>query len=108
MRFALLFICTLALAQEAHWVELAWNDTINPPETTYSVKRAPGICSGTPVFATVATGLIAKTYNDKPIPPGNYCYTVTATYNGMESGPSNTASAAVPAKPPTGINAQIK
>ena len=106
---ALLMLCAFAaLAQTAHSATLTWADTLNPPATTYSVYRATGLCSGTPTYAKIATALTAKTYEDTTVQPGNYCYTVTASYNGMESAPSNTAGAPVPSFPPASLNVTVK
>lgn len=85
----------LVLAQTSKTVTLTWDDTRNPSGTTYSVKRATGLCTGTPTFNTIATGLAVKTYDDTPISPGNYCYVVTATSSGLESAASNSAPALV-------------
>lgn len=81
-------------------VTLTWTDTVNPAATTYTVKRAAGLCTGTPTFATLATGIATKTYEDTTVSIGNYCYVVTATLAGLESAPSNAAGAAVLPRPP--------
>ena len=86
-------------AQTAHSVTLTWNDTLNPPGTTYNVYRALGLCNGPPVFSKIATAVATKTFTDTPIPSGGYCYEVTAALNGSESAPSNTALALVPYPP---------
>lgn len=99
----LLFIAIFLVLQaygQAHKVTLTWQDSKNPSGTTYSVYRAPGLCSGSPVFAKIATGVAAKTFEDSTVQPGNYCYAVTATFNGVESAQSNTTQAPVPAFPP--------
>jgi hypothetical protein len=105
--FALWFLAalpSLASAQTAHSVILTWTDTLNPATgTTYNVKRATGLCTGTPTFTTLATALTTKTFTDTTVTPGNYCYEVTATVNGVESSPSNTVNPAVPAFPPAGL-----
>lgn len=100
----------LGIAQATqHSVTLTWTDTLNPSTgTTYSVYRATGLCSGTPTFSKIATALATKTYQDSTVIPGNYCYEVTASVNGMESAPSNTALAPVPSFPPTGLNIQVQ
>lgn len=90
----------LATAQTTHNATLTWTDTLNPSGTTYNVYRATGLCSGTPSFAKLATGIAPKTYVDATVTTGNYCYEVTAVLNGIESAASNTAAAAVPAFPP--------
>ena len=105
MRLAILFILAagLAFGQATHSVALAWTDTLNPPGTTYSVYRAPGLCAGSPVFAKIASAVAAKTYLDTAVTTGNYCFQVTATYNSIESLPSNSALAPVPASPPNSL-----
>lgn len=89
------------LAQTGRTVTLTWTDAVNPTGTTYTVKRAVGLCSGTPTYSTVATGITAKTFQDANVAVGNYCYVVTATFSGLESSPSNSAGAAVLPAPPT-------
>lgn len=111
LTIALLILgAALAAAQTppTHSATLTWADTLNPAGTTYSVYRAPGLCSGSPVMAKIATALTSKTYQDASVQPGNYCYQVTATYQGMESGPGNSASAAVPSFPPQNLSVQVQ
>jgi len=97
------------LAQSAtHTVTLTWTDTSNPAATTYSVYRATGLCSGTPTFSKLATGVAVKTYVDSTISPGNYCYQVTATFAGIESAPSPTALAPVPSWPPQQLQVAVQ
>src|SRR5574337_1472862 len=90
------FIGLNLFVQSQHSATLTWTDTQNPTGTTYSVYRATGLCSGTPTFNKIASAVAVLTYVDTTVQPGNYCYEVTATFNGMESTPSNTASAPVP------------
>lgn len=91
-----------SLAQTlTHSVTLTWTDTNNPVGTTYNVKRAIGLCTGTPTFATLATAITTKTYTDSTVTPGNYCYTVTATFSGAESVNSNLVNPSVPSFPVT-------
>jgi len=90
------FICLLfgfsLLAQNQRTVVLTWEDTRNPAGTTYSVFRATGLCSGTPTFSKIATAVTQKTYSDTGVTIGNnYCYTVAAALNGVESAQSNQA-----------------
>lgn len=97
--------CTSASAQPGpHSVILRWTDTLNPTGTTYSVYRATGLCSGTPTFSKIATGVTVLTFTDSTVTPGNYCYQVTATVNGNESAPSNAVNPAVPAFVPTALS----
>ena len=84
-----------------HKVTLTWADTLNPSGTTYTVLRATGLCSGTPSFATLASGITVLTYVDSTVTPGNYCYQVEASVGGVLSGPSNSAVAPIPAFAPT-------
>ena len=104
----LLLFTGLAIGQTTHKVTLTWADTLNPPGTTYNIKRSPGLCSGTPVFATMATAIAVKTYEDAAVTPGPYCYVVTATSGGVESAPSNTALANVPSFPPSALSVVVQ
>lgn len=92
---ALAFFVGPAIAQTTHTVTLTWVDGKNPTGVTYTVYRATGLCSGTPTFSKLATGVAVLTYADTTVTPGNYCYQVTATVAGLESSPSNQAAAAV-------------
>jgi hypothetical protein len=107
-KLLLLLIAWPLAAQTTHSVTLAWVDTLNPSGTTYSVYRAPGLCSGSPVFAKLATAVTVLTYLDSTVTPGSYCYQVTATAAGVESAPSPTAAAAVPSFPPTQLETTVK
>jgi hypothetical protein len=115
MKITLLSICSLflisvaALSQTStHAATLAWQDNLNPSGTTYNVYRATGLCSGTPGFSKIASALSEKTYEDTTVQPGNYCYTVTAVLNGMESAQSNWALAPVPSFPPQLLSVTVK
>lgn len=93
---ASLLITPASYAQaQTHKVTLTWVDASNPSGTTYSVYRSTGLCSGTPTFSKLATGVAALTYVDSTVTPGNYCYQVTATASGLESAPSNSVNPAV-------------
>ncbi len=106
---ALVFFSAAAWAQAAqHSVTLTWVDTQNPAGTTYSVYRATGLCSGTPTFSKLATAIPTKTYLDNTVTPGNYCYQVTATAQGMESAPSNSALAPVPSFAPANLSVVVQ
>lgn len=102
---ALLLLARVAFGQTppTHSATLTWQDALNPAGTTYNPYRATGLCSGTPVFSKLASGITVKTYVDATVTPGNYCYEVTADFMGMESAPSNMAPAAIPSFPPTGL-----
>jgi len=108
MKLAIGLLCVTCMAQTQHVVTLTWTDTANPSGTTYSVYRATGLCSGSPTFSKIASAVAPKTYDDTSVTPGNYCYQVTATANGMESAPSNTAMAPVPAFAPAQLQIQVK
>lgn len=105
----LLLICAaIGLAQTTHSVTLTLVDNLNPAGTTYTFYRATGLCSGTPTFAKIATAVAVKTFQDTTVTPGNYCYAATATFQGMESGMSPTASAAVPSFPPSALSVVVQ
>ena len=91
-------ISSMTTAASAHYVSLAWDDTLNPPLTTYRVYRADASdCTGAPSFAPIVSGVVAKTYNDTHVASGvNYCYYVTAYNTVGESAPSGTSAAAIP------------
>lgn len=93
---AIFFLSAVALAQAApKGVNLSWSDTTNPVATTYTVYRSPGLCSGTPTFAAIVSGLTVKTYRDLP-GVGQFCYKVDAVLSGIESSGSNTVAPIVP------------
>jgi hypothetical protein len=87
---------------------MIWVDTQNPAGTTWSVQRAVGLCSGSPTFSTIATGLTTKAYTDSTVTAGQYCFQITATTNGMQSAASGTDSAQIPAAAPTGLTVQVQ
>lgn len=99
----ILFALALQAQPATRTVTLTWADTSNPAGTTYSIYRASGPCSGTPVFSKVATGLTAKTYQDATLAPGNYCYVATASLGGIESAQSTSAGAVVTPFAPNGL-----
>ena len=98
----------LLLAQTQHSATLSWTDNLNPTGTTYNVYRATGLCSGTPTFSKLATAVATKNYVDNTVTPGNYCYTVSATFNSVESAQSTAAAAAVPSFPPTSLQITVQ
>jgi len=103
-----LFAAGTLLAQAAtHSATLTWTDTQNPAGTTYNVHRATGLCSGSPVFSTLATAVAPKTYLDNTVIPGAYCFMVTAVTAGAESGPSNLAAGTVLPFPVQGLGVQV-
>lgn len=111
MAFRLALFVLLALGVLAQTttrtVTLTWADTANPAGTTYSIYRATGLCSGTPAFAKIATGLTAKTYQDAALAPGNYCYVATASLNGIESAQSTSAGTVVTPFAPSGLSITV-
>lgn len=107
----ILFLAFSALAAAQapqHSATLTWTDSTNPAGTTYSVYRATGLCSGTPTWSKIASAITEKTYVDSTVQPGNWCFAITATLNGMESPQSNTASAAVPTFAPQALSVTVK
>lgn len=100
MKYLLLLALAGGCCFAQRTVTLTWTDTQNPTGTTYSVKRATGLCSGTPTFSTVATAVTTKTYSE-PVAVGNYCYVVTSILGAIESAPSNSAGATALPFPPT-------
>ena len=106
--FTLLAMALLAQAATTHSVTLQWSDTVNPTGTTYNVYRATGLCSGTPSFSKLATGVAVTNYVDTTVTPGNYCYQVTASLNGMESSPSNSVLAPVPPFAPSALTFTVQ
>jgi hypothetical protein len=108
----LAFLMALIASAQApqHSVTLLWADASNPTGTTYSVYRATGLCSGSPVFVKLgAGGLTVKTYLDLGVVAGiAYCYQITASLSGSESGPSSAVGALVPTTfPPTGLTITV-
>lgn len=88
---AILLLTVSALAaQTTHSVTLSWVDASNPTGTTYNVYRSTGLCSGTPVFSKLASGVTVLTYKDTSMGVGNFCYEVTATVASIEGPASNT------------------
>lgn len=106
--FLLCMFSFAVTAQANHSATLTWTDTQNPAGTTYNIKRATGLCSGSPVYSTIATGVAVKTYVDNTVQPGNFCFVVSATSAGVESVNSNTALAPVPSFAPTGLNVTVQ
>lgn len=90
-----IFSAPAALAQSQS-TYLRWapsSDAASNPSLTYNVYRASS-CSG--AFAKINTAPVTGTiYLDNQPPPGSYCYRVTAVLNGVESNPSNTATATI-------------
>lgn len=96
---ALMFAFGLAAApaHAQHNVSLVWTASTSAagnPSLTYNVYRSSG-CSGTFVLLNTAS-ISATSFLDVAVPPGTYCYQATAVLAGLESTPSNEASAVVP------------
>lgn len=95
---AFLFGLTAMPARAQHNVTLTWTASTSAagnPSLTYNIYRSSG-CSGG--FAVLNTAPISATsFLDVAVPPGTYCYQATAVLAGLESIPSNQASAVVPA-----------
>jgi len=95
---ALLFGLSTTPASAQHNVSLTWTASTSAagnPSLTYNIYRSSG-CSST--FAILNTAPISATsFLDIAVPPGTYCYQATAVLAGLESTPSNQASAVVPA-----------
>jgi hypothetical protein len=104
----LLLTLGTAWAQLTHSAILTWTPAPGQAGQTFNVMRAMGPCSGTPNYSTVATAITENTYTDTTVTPGNYCYVVTATFNGVTSPPSNTAGAFVPSFPPLELSVTVK
>jgi hypothetical protein len=101
-----------AKAQGTHTVALSWGaspDAAANPTLSYTVYRASGACSTSPLFAPVATN-VAQTdiFTDTALAPGVYCYQVTAVLNGAESLPSNQVTARILPSAPTTLVAVPK
>ena len=109
MRKLLLVLLLTAplFAQSTKTATLTWKDTANPSGTTYTIYKAPGSCTATPVFAKLASGVAVLTYNDT-VGVGTYCYQVTANFGGAESSPSNSAQAAVNPFPPQTLQITVQ
>ena len=98
----LLLLSSPAKAQ-AHSAVLSWNASPDAG-VSYNVYRLTGACpaSGTAGFTKLnAAAVTTLTYTDSTVALGAVCYYVTATLNGAESVPSNTASAVVLPGAPT-------
>lgn len=108
MKLLIFLLLSVAAFAQTHSVTLTWVDASNPTGTTYSVYRATGLCSGTPVFSKLASAITTKTYPDTTVTPGNYCYVVTANFQGAESAQSNTVSPAVQPFAPTGLSFTVQ
>lgn len=105
-KFVLALVLVLALAAQsfAHTASISWSNS--PDTSNTNVYRLAGTCPATTTgFVKItATPVTTANYTDSTVSPGVYCYYVTATLNGSESVPSNTAQATVPVAPPSGLS----
>ncbi len=100
---------TVAFAQTGRNVVLSWTDpNVGLTGQTYSVYRAPGLCSGTPAFSKIASGVTTKTYTDVNTPIGTYCYAATVTASGIESAQSVATGATVGPQAVTGLSVVVQ
>ena len=104
------FVLALACAAPAkaqHSASLTWGaspDASANPSLGYNIYRLAGACpaSGTAGFTKLNTAPVATTsFADSTVGLGSVCYYVTATLNGAESVPSNTASGVILPGAPT-------
>lgn len=97
----LLAVPVPALPQTAHQAVIKWNpspDAAANPTLGYNVYKLVNACpaSGTAGFTKVnASPISALTFTDSPLGIGPVCYYATATLNGAEGVPSNTAGGTV-------------
>jgi hypothetical protein len=110
---AIIWVSLMAMALTAgptlaqHSASLTWtasSDATANPTLGYNVYRLASACpaTGTAGFTKLnATPLTSTAFSDTNVGLGNSCYYVTATLNGAESVPSNTAPAVVLPGAPT-------
>lgn len=113
LRLAVLFSLILLAAASAmaapHSVVLNWTASTDIG-IAYNMYRLNGSCpTGAPSgFTKINTASITgTTFTDSGMAPGSYCYYMTATLNGAESVPSNTAAAVILPAAPTGLQATV-
>lgn len=117
---AVLLLLAVSPAFAAHSVKLTWvASTDAQPGLTYNLYKAAGTigagnsvscpATGTPAmtgWSSVTTGIQngTLTYTDTTVTVGSAdCYYATSTLNGLESVPSNTASAVILPAAPTSL-----
>jgi hypothetical protein len=109
---AVLGLLAVALAfatpvKAQHSASLTWgpsSDAAANPSLSYNIYRLAAACpvSGTAGFTKLNAAPVTTTaFTDSTIGLGNACYYITATLNGTESVPSNTASAVILPGAPT-------
>ena len=82
-----------------HWTSLCWTaSTTTGGGITYSVYRATGTCASNPVLTKLTTTALAVlNFLDVTVTAGtSYCYAVTASQGGLESGFSPTTGGTIP------------
>jgi chitinase len=102
---ALILLCAQICAQ-AHTVSLSWTASTDSV-AGYFVYRFAGACptSGTSGFTKITTTAVTGTsYADSTVAAGAYCYYATSVLNGVESAPSNFASAVILPAAPTSLS----
>jgi hypothetical protein len=113
--FLVLALFLVSGTASAHNVVLVWNASTDTG-VAYNVYRAAATlgtgntvtCPSVPFADVLATGLTVLTYTDATVAlDGAYCYYVTATLGGLESIPSNLASAVILPSAPTGLTTVI-
>jgi len=100
-----LFFCSRAHAQ-SHSVSLTWTASTDSV-SGYYIYRLGGTCptSGTSGFTRITATVVTGTaYTDTAVTAGSYCYYATSVLNGVESVPSNLASAVILPAPPTALS----
>lgn len=97
----------LSIVSSPTTAALTWADSQNVG-ATYNVYRAAGLCSGSPTFSKIASGVSTLAYTDSTVTPGAYCYQVTATLNSLESAPAPSAAASIPPSAPGALTAQVQ
>lgn len=114
-RLLALFVFALGAFAQSHSATLTWTVPTEPSGTGYDVYRAVGTCPssgiGTLSYTLLnSTPLTVLTYTDTTVTGGTtYCYYVTASLSGVQSGPSPTAGAAIPSTfPPTTLTVVVQ
>lgn len=97
----LLLLSEIVLSAQ-HSASLTWEDNLNPDGTTYNVYKASGTCLTGNTPTLIASDLTTLAYTDTTVTAGgSYCYYVTASGSGEESGPSSMVDAQIPPDPLT-------
>ena len=111
----LVLLFTVSAFAQSHSVSLTWSasaDAAGNPSLTYNVYRALIACPSGDVLPTGAlkvSNVATPGYLDTAVSVGqSVCYYVTATLNGGESAPSNTAGGVIPIAAPGSVAISIK